>query len=264
MNAQHAFIGTEDILSGKLTPQRAAELDKRYGNADLIEAMSILEMAGPYNAVSPWEIEDEHGIRRINASGYSAVPIGDRHPGLIAFLHEYLERDQSIGLPQQSASVWRAALQHNLISLLADHAPSHADSRVFLSNSGAEAVEAAIKFVRAARPGARYIINFDGAYHGLTWMALSLTASHDYQNLFRPLLPDIVTLPFGDLDAFREQISTLGPENVAAVIAEPIQGEAGVIIPPPGFLAEMGEICRAHGILVVADEIQTGLGRTGH
>jgi acetylornithine/succinyldiaminopimelate/putrescine aminotransferase len=264
MQTRQALIRTSDVLTGHLSPERAIDWDMRYGNLDLIRAMRSLDMAGPYMAVSPWALEDEQGTRRINATGYAALPFGERPPDLVAFLHEYLDRDQSMGLPQQTASTWRAALQHNLIALLAAQAPSHADSEVFLSNSGAEAVEAAIKFVRAGRPQARYLINFTGAYHGLTWMALSLTPSHDYQDLFRPLLPDIVTVPFGDSDAVREIVAGLGPENVAGVIVEPIQGDAGVIIPPPGFLQELGELCRAHGILVVADEIQTGLGRTGH
>ncbi len=186
------------------------------------------------------------------------------HPELVKFLQQYLERDHWMGLPQQSASPWRAALQHNLITLLARFAPSHADSEILLSNSGAEAVEAAIKFVRGGRPHARYLINFAGAYHGLTWMALSLTPSHGYQDPFKPLLPDVVTLPYGNIEAVRNAVAGLGPENVAAVIVEPIQGEAGVIIPPRGFLAALGELCRAQDILVVADEIQTGLGRTGH
>lgn len=258
------MIRTEDVLEGRLSAHEARELDMRYGNLDLIRAMKRLDMAGPFTAVNPWELADEHGVRRINAAGYSALPFGERHPKLVAFLQEFLERDRSMGLPQQSASAWRAALQHNLIALLAAHAPSHADSEVFLSNSGAEAVEGAIKFVRAGRPQARYLINFSGAYHGLTWMALSLTPTHDYQDLFRPLLPDIVTLPYGNADAVRDAVAGLGPENIGAVILEPIQGEAGVIIPPPAFLAALGEICRPCGILIVADEIQTGLGRTGH
>jgi acetylornithine/succinyldiaminopimelate/putrescine aminotransferase len=239
-------------------------LETEFGNADLILAMQALDMAGPFRAVSPWELEDERGVRRINATCYSALPFGVRHPELTEFMREYFEHNRSMGLPQQSVSLWRAALQHNLITLLARFAPSHADSEILLSNSGAEAVETAIKFVRGGRPNARYLINFTAAYHGLTWMALSLTPNHDYQDIFKRLLPDVVTVPFGKIEAVRESIAGLAPENVAAVIVEPIQGEAGVIIPPFGFLRSLGELCREDGILVVADEIQTGLGRTGH
>ena len=224
------------------------QLETDFGNADLIHAMQTLDMAGPFRAVSPWELEDERGVRRINATCYSALPFGERHPELMEFVREYFEHNRSKGLPQQSVSPWRAALQHNLITLLARFSPSHADSEILLSNSGAEAVEAAIKFVRGGRPNARYLVNFTAAYHGLTWMALSLTPNHDYQDIFKPLLPDVVTVPFGRIEAVRETIGGLGPKNVAAVIVEPIQGEAGVIIPPLGFLRSLGELCRQHGI----------------
>lgn len=264
--ALHALplISTDDVLSDRISPERTVQLETEFGNADLIHAMKALDMAGPFKAVTPWELDDERGVRRINATSYAALPFGERHPDLTDFIREYLDRDRSMGLPQQSASPWRAALQHNLITLLADCAPSHADSEILFTNSGAEAVEAAIKFVRGGRPSARYLINFAAAYHGLTWMALSLTPNHDYQDIFKPLLPDVVTLPFGRIEAVREAIDGLGSENVAAVVVEPIQGEAGVILPPAGFLSSLGALCRKHGILVVADEIQVGLGRTGH
>lgn len=257
-------ITADEILHGKLEAGHAVKLEGQYGNADLIRAMKLLDMAGPFTPVNPWELEDEHGVRRINASGYSAIPFGDGYPELVDFVREYLEHNRDIGLPVQSATRWRAALAHNLIVLLTEFAPSHADSEVHFSSSGSEAVENAIKFVRAGRPGARYLINFQRAYHGHTHMALSLTPNHGDQDLFKPMAPDIVTLPFGELSTLERTIAGLGPENVAAVVLEPIQGEGGVIIPPDGYLGGVGELCRRDGILVVADEIQTGLGRTGH
>jgi len=240
------------------------QLETDFGNADLIHAMQTLDMAGPFRAVSPWELEDERGVRRINATCYSALPFGERHPELMEFVREYFEHNRSKGLPQQSVSPWRAALQHNLITLLARFSPSHADSEILLSNSGAEAVEAAIKFVRGGRPNARYLVNFTAAYHGLTWMALSLTPNHDYQDIFKPLLPDVVTVPFGRIEAVRETIGGLGPKNVAAVIVEPIQGEAGSSFRRLDFFAHSVSCVANTAFLVVADEIQTGLGRTGH
>ena len=257
-------ISAEEILHDRLDADRAVKLDRAHGNTDLIRAMKLLGMAGPFTPVSPWELEDEHGVRRINGSGYSALPFGNGYPGLTAFVQEYLQHNHDLALTMQAASRWRAALAHNLISLLAEFAPSHADSEVHFSNSGSEAVENAIKFVRAARPDARYLINFQKAYHGHTLMALSLTPNHTYQDLFKPMVADVVTLPFGEIDPLERAITGLGPENVAAVVLEPIQGEGGVNIPPDGYLRAVGEVCKARGILVVADEIQTGLGRTGH
>jgi acetylornithine/succinyldiaminopimelate/putrescine aminotransferase len=264
MVVAQTLIRAEEVLDDQLSPACTLEWDHHFGNTDLIQAMRIVELAGPYHSVNPWEIEDAAGRHYLNVTGYSSLPFGERDPELIAFVRGVLERDRGICFPQQSASPWRAALAHNLIALLAEHAPSHADSEVHFANSGAEAVENALKFVRAARPHARYLLSFQGAYHGLTWMALSLTGSHDYQDPFRPLVPDIVHLPFGDYDAVEAKVRELGPGNVAGLILEPIQGEAGVIIPPEGYLRAVGELCHMHDILVVADEIQVGLGRTGH
>ncbi len=167
-------------------------------------------------------------------------------------------------MPQQFASEWRAALAHNLVKLLARLAPSHADSAVVLSNSGSEAIEAAVKLVRGFRPRSPHIVNFTSAYHGMTWMALSLTPTPAYQDPFKPLVPGVVTVPYGNAEALADTIARLGPDEVAAVVLEPIQGAGGVIIPPPGYLSALGELCRKHGIPVVADEVQVGLGRAGH
>ncbi len=257
-------ISAEEILRGDLGTEQALELDREYGNTDEMRILKLLNMAGPFTPVNPWELEDGQGVRRINASGYSAIPFGNAYPELVEFMHQYLEHNRDVDLPQQSASRWRAVLAHNLIALLAEFAPSHADSEVHFSNSGSEAVENAIKFVRASRPHARYLINFQNGYHGHTLMALSLTPNHTYQDLFKPLAADVVTLPFGEFDVVERAIAGLGPENVAGVVLEPIQGEGGVIIPPEGYLQAIGQLCKHHEILVVADEIQTGLGRTGH
>ncbi len=257
-------ISAEEILHVGLDADRVVKLDQAHGNTDAIRAMKFLDMAGPFTPVSPWELEDEHGVRRIDASGYSALPFGNWYPDLTTFVREYLRHNHDLALPMGKPSKWRAALAHNLISLLTEFAPSHADSEVHFSNSGSEAVEDAIKFVRAGRPNARYLINFQNAYHGHTLMALSLTPDHSYQDIFKPMAPDVVTLPFGEIDPLERTITGLGPENVAAVVLEPIQAEGGVIIPPDGYLRAVGELCRARGVLVVADEIQTGLGRAGH
>jgi ornithine--oxo-acid transaminase len=154
-------------------------------------------------------------------------------------------------------------LEENLIALLSHFAPSHSDSRIFFSNSGAEAIETAIKFAKMARPKATKFINFRSAYHGKTHAALSLTPSEEYQKPFRPLPLDVVTLPYGDIRAFKRAIREHGPDKICAVFIEPAQGEAGVILPPPGYLKELGEVCNKHGILICVDEIQTGLGRCG-
>jgi putrescine aminotransferase len=257
-------VSSRDIFENNYSGTDALRDEILYGNRDLIRTLEALGMAGPYKMTTPWEMTDERGHSTINAGGYAAIPFGDHYPPMLEFIQQFLERDRSMGLAQQSAATWRAALETNLISLLSQFAPSHADSRVFFSNSGAEAIEAAIKFVKAARPKAKEIINFKGAYHGKTFGALGLTPNPEYQDLFRPLMGNVTTLPYGDAAALEAGIRKLGANNVCAVILEPTQGEAGVIVPPSDFLGRVNELCKQHSILVIADEIQTGLGRTGH
>lgn len=256
-------LRTSELCDG-LAADRVVALEIAHGNGDLIKVFEVLGIAGPFKVLSPWELEDETGRHLIHAGGYAAMPFGEMYPPLVAFIGEYLKTNTTMGLPQQSASAWRAALETNLVALLAHHAPSHADSQVFFSNSGAEAVEAAIKFVKAARPKASYLVNFSRAYHGKTAGALSLTPNPEFQEPFRPLLPNVVTVPYGDSQALLSIVRELRPDKVAGIVLEPIQGEGGVITPPADFLPTVEHLRQEHGILVVADEIQSGLGRTGH
>jgi acetylornithine/succinyldiaminopimelate/putrescine aminotransferase len=259
----HTPISTEDVFAG-LTKQIVFDLEKQYGNTDLIRALDYARIAGPFKVVSPWELEDAEGVRRINASGYAATPFGDHYPPLMNFVHRYLDEGEAMGLPQQSLSCWRAALETELVGLVAEFAPSHADSKVFFSNSGSEAIEAAIKFARASRPHGTCFINFTRAFHGKTTGALSLTANEQAQTPFRPLAFETQTPPFGDLETFEETIRRKGADNIIAVVLEPIQGEAGVIVPPPGFLAGVDRLTKRYGIPLIIDEIQAGLGRSGY
>jgi len=256
-------LSTQELAQG-LAAERVVELEIAHGNGDLIKVFKALGIAGPFTVLSPWELQDETGRHLIHAGGYAAMPFGEMYPPLVSFMRQYLDTNISMGLPQQSAATWRAALETNLVALLAHQAPSHADSQVFFSNSGAEAVEAAIKFVKAARSRASYLINFSKAYHGKTTGALSLTPNPEFQEPFKPLLPNIITLPYGDSRALLSKVRELGPDKVAGIVLEPIQGEGGVIHPPADFLPAVEHLRREYGILVVADEIQSGLGRTGH
>lgn len=258
------FIRADDVLAERFTPAEARRLDLKYGNEELLYGLDLLGLAGPFYRVTPWELEDERGVRRINASGYAAMPFGEMPPALTEFVTEFMQKNRAMGLPQQSSSPWRAALQANLVNLLSRELPSHSDSQVFFCSSGTEAIEGAIKFAKAWRPKAKYIISFSSAYHGKTYGSLSITPNAEYQDIFRPLLPGALTSPYGDLDALQNLVRRVGPDNVVAVVVEPIQGEGGVNIPPKGFLSGLGHFCRKHGITVIADEIQTGLGRTGH
>jgi acetylornithine/succinyldiaminopimelate/putrescine aminotransferase len=131
--------------------------------------------------------------------------------------------------------------------------------RVFFSNSGTEAMEAAIKLAKAAT-GRPRLLHARNSYHGKTLGALSITGRDKHQKHFRPLLPGCTGVPFGDLAALEAELSA---GDAAAFVIEPIQGEGGVHVPPDGYLAAARELCRKAGTLFVVDEIQTGLGRTG-
>lgn len=255
-------VRTTDVLDG-MSGRDTLTLEKRHGNGDLIDLLDVLGIGGPFRIESPWELRDADDRHLIHGGGYAAVPFGERYGPLVAFLGDFLERNRELGLPQQSAAAWRAALEANLVALLASVAPGHADDRVFFTNSGAEAVETALKMARAARPDATVFVNFGRAYHGKTHGALALTPNEEYQEAFRPLAPEVLTLPYGDAEALRDALAR-NASRICAIVVEPVQGEGGVVVPPEGYLAELGRLAREHGVLVIADEIQTGLGRTGH
>lgn len=262
------FISTKEVLTklsvdNKLSANKVLELEIKHGNRERIILNNAIGMAGPFKVVNPWLLKDSQGHELINVAGYASLPFGEKYPPLIKFVRDFLETDNEIAFPQQSAAAWRAALETNLVNLLSNYAPQHKDSQVFFSNSGAEAVEAALKFARAARQKAKYFITFSNSYHGKTFGALSVTPNESYQAPFRPLLPDVLVLPYGDIAALENTIKKFSPSAITAIIVEPIQGEAGVIEPPPEFLPALEKL-RKKGILIIADEIQTGLGRTGH
>jgi 4-aminobutyrate aminotransferase len=151
---------------------------------------------------------------------------------------------------------------------LARIAPMKEKCRVFLGNSGTEAVEGSIKLARFATRR-QYIVAFLGAFHGRSYGSVSLTASKaKYHTGFGPMLPGVFHAPFGhvaDLRWFDDVLfdKLVSPEEVAAIILEPIQGEGGYVVPEDGFIQGLRKICYKHGILLIADEVQSGAGRTG-
>ena len=131
-------------------------------------------------------------------------------------------------------------------------------NKAFITNDGTEAVEAAFKLARKVT-GKKEVIAMDNAFHGRTMGSLSLTYGEKYKKPFEPLVPGTKSIPYGNADALRDAITN----DTAAVIVEPIQGEAGVIIPPMGYLKEVREITKEKNVLLILDEVQTGFARTG-
>jgi putrescine aminotransferase len=192
------------------------------------------------------------GEKYLNAGGYGVFLHGSRHPTVVAEVERQLRTHPVATRVFLEPAAARAA------ELLTSVTPDGMD-RVFFANSGAEATEAAIKIARLN--GRRHLISMHGGYHGKTLGALSVTAKDVFQRPFRPLLPDVTHVPFGDATALAAALDTC-PDR-ACVIVEPIQGEAGVVIPPAGYLGNVRTLCTEYDALLVVDEIQTGLGRLG-
>jgi ornithine--oxo-acid transaminase len=184
-------------------------------------------------------------------SGFGVFALGRNHPAIRAALKSVLDADLP-NLVQMDVSTLAGLLAERLLALV-----PHLD-KVFFANSGAESVEAAIKFARAAtgRSGIAYCSH---AFHGLTYGALSLNGDETFRRGFEPLLPDCVCVPFNDLAALDRALSS---RRMAAFVVEPIQGK-GVILPDDDYLKGVQDLCRRHETLFIADEIQTGIGRTG-
>jgi putrescine aminotransferase len=183
--------------------------------------------------------------------GYGALNLGHRHPAVVAAVREQLDR-----LPL-SSKILLSKPAADLAQLLCEVGPPGLE-RVFFCNSGAEAVEGALKLARAAT-GRKKFIAATGGFHGKTLGALSVCGRDVYRQPFEPLLADVALVPFGDAAALEAATDS----ETAAVILEPIQGEGGVNIPPDDYLPRAKETCDRAGCILILDEVQTGLGRTG-
>ena len=220
-------------------------------------------------------IEDVDGNRLIDlATGISVLNVGHTSPEVVAAAQRQLELD--------THSCFHVTANEPYIELaerLNALAPGKAAKKTMFANSGAEAVENAVKIARKAT-GRQAIVTFDHAFHGRTLLAMSLTAKvMPYKQGMGPFAPEIYRLPFaypyrwasGPDACAREALAYateemhkhIGEESIAAVIVEPIQGEGGFIVPAPGFLKGLADFCGANGIVFIADEIQSGMGRAG-
>ena len=206
-------------------------------------------------------VEDVDGNRYLDfMAGIAVASTGHSHPKVVAAIQDAAAKFLHIcGGDFYYESF--AALPEKLAKI----APGKEPKRVFLTNSGTEAVEGALKLARHSTRRAAFIA-FEGSFHGRTYGALSLTNSKVTQRArFGPFLPEVYHAPYGNADYIEQQLFArrLDPRDVAAIVVEPIQGEGGYIVPPKGFLSKLRAICDAHGILLIMDEIQSGIGRTG-
>ncbi|MBI5201574.1 MAG: acetyl ornithine aminotransferase family protein [Elusimicrobia bacterium] len=243
--------------------KRIIAKDKEWSSPSYIKEYPLVA-AGGRGAM----VEDVDGNRYIDwMAGIAVSATGYAHPKVTKAVQDAAAKFLHI-----CGTDFYYESMADLCETLARVSPGKGKKRVFLTNSGTEAVEGAVKLARShtKRP---YIISFNGAFHGRSYAAITLSASKvKYKAGFGPLLPGVIHMPFDDpyrapfdpreIDRVFHQI--VSPSEVAAVIMEPIQGEGGYVMPRPEFIRMWRKICDQHGILLIFDEIQSGVGRTGH
>ncbi|OPX86717.1 MAG: Putrescine aminotransferase [Pelotomaculum sp. PtaB.Bin104] len=244
------FISLDEAI--RQSREQVINNHKTYINASLAMMIGLLNFDKQFTGAAGIEVWDSEGNRYLDFLGaYGALNLGHNHPRVLAALEQVKEMPN---LLQASLATMSGALAKNLAAITPGKL-----QRSFFGNSGAEAVEGALKLARAAT-GRKGLVYCNNSFHGKTLGALSVTGREKYQKAFLPLLPGLAAVPFGDLDALEKQLK--GSE-AAAFIVEPVQGEGGIILPPEDYLAGAKQICTKYGTLLIVDEVQTGLGRTG-
>ncbi|MDQ0189093.1 ornithine--oxo-acid transaminase [Alicyclobacillus cycloheptanicus] len=239
-------------MAAKMSSDQSMQLEAEYG-AHNYHPLPIVLSKGE----GVW-VYDPEGNRYLDMlSAYSALNHGHRHPKIIQALKDQADR----------ITLTSRAFYNDQLGLLYERLSKVTTKDMILPmNTGAEAVETAIKavrrwayFVKNVPDGQAEIIVASGNFHGRTTTIISFSSDAAYQRGFGPLTPGFRVVPYGDLDALRQAIT----KHTAAFLVEPIQGEAGIVIPPDGYIRAAYELCKENDVLFVADEIQTGLGRTG-
>jgi ornithine--oxo-acid transaminase len=232
--------------------ERYIRLEEEYGAHNYLPLDVVLERG---EGVWVWDVDGRKYLDCLSA--YSALNQGHCHPAIIAAL---VEQAQRLTLASRAFRSDQLGLFYKELAELTGY------EMVLPMNTGAEAVESALKVTRkwaytlkGVPAGQAEVITARGNFHGRTISLISASTEPLYRDSFGPFTPGFVSVPYGDAAALAQAITP----NTAAVLLEPIQGEAGVIVPPAGYLRAVAETCRRNNVLLVADEIQTGLGRTG-
>jgi 4-aminobutyrate aminotransferase len=234
------------------------EFDHRFTSPSLPRAYPIVPVRGRGAAV-----EDIDGNLFLDfTAGIAVSSTGYAHPRITAAIEQ-----QANDLIHFSASDFYLPIYAQLAAELDRISPMSGPTRSFIGNSGAEAIEAAIKLARFAT-GRQYLVAFLGGFHGRTYGAVTLTASKSkYHSGFGPMLPGVIHVPFGNqgLDELESRVfkRLIPADVVAAIIVVPIQGEGGYVVPEDDFFPRLRKLCDDNGILLIADEVQSGAGRTG-
>jgi putrescine aminotransferase len=235
---------------------------RSYYNKGYLEYRKSVTEGGEYAAIE-WAgkgsyFEDITGRRYIDClGGYGIYSAGINHPKIVRAVKSQLDR-----MPLSSQELLDP-LRGALAELLGELAPGNLQNCFFICN-GTDAVEGAMKLARlyTRKPG---FISCVQGFHGKSYGSLSLMGKREFRQAFEPLLQDVFFVPFGDADAVEAELGKAEAVGmaIAGVVAEPIQGEAGAIVPPDDYWPRLRQICTRYGVLLIADEVQTGLGRTG-
>ena len=235
-------------------PHPATAAFGAHVNPAFVKLLGVFGYGRVLTGASGVTVRDSEGRSYLDLlAGFGSVNLGHNHPALIARLHRFLD-DDALNLVHVGPSAAAAELAEALAAL----AGPPLDIALF-SNSGAEAVEAGLKLARAAT-GRSAFVSLAAGFHGTNLGTLSILGSPRMRKPFEPLLADCAQVPFGDAAALE---NALKARRVAAFVVEPILAEGGVLIPPAGYLSDAQALCKRHGTLLILDEVQTGLGRTG-
>lgn len=232
--------------------EETIEKYEKYINPAQARLFRFMGLGSIEASAEGWTITDSEGRTFIDfLGGYGMFAVGHRNPKVVEAVEKELH-----GMPMCGKVLFNRPMA-DLAEALAEITPGDLQYSFFVS-SGTEAVEGCLKLARLATKRAKFVAAKD-AFHGKTMGSLTATGRDLYRAPFQPLLNGFSHVPYGDLEALTEAVD----EETAAVILEPIQGEGGIIVPPPGYLKAAKEICEAKGALLIADEVQTGIGRTG-
>jgi 3-acetyloctanal aminotransferase len=246
--------GETSTVTSNRRAERAARLYARFLNPVVMAMNGKSGLLKTFVRGEGAYLFDADGKKFLDfVAGFGALNLGHNHPAVAESVMTAV-REQAPGFTPTAVNPYATALAERLICL----APAGLEM-VFFTNSGTESVEAAIKLARAAT-GRSGLLSCEGSFHGKTLGSLSLTGNPAYQKPFRPLVGDCEAIPYGDYEALERALAS---RRFAAFIVEPIQGEGGMRVPPAGYLREVQSICRSAETLLIVDEVQTGMGRTG-
>lgn len=225
---------------------------EKYINPSQARLFRFMGLDSVEGSAEGWIITDSEGKKFIDClGGYGMFAVGHRNPVVVKAVEDALHT-----MPMCGKVLFNRQMA-DLAEKLGEITPGDLQYSFFV-NSGTEAVEGCLKVARLATKRTKFIAA-ENAFHGKTMGSLTATGRDLYRDPFKPLLDGFTHVPYGDIDAIKNTVD----EETAAVILEPVQGEGGIIVPPDGYLRKVKEVCEAKGALLIADEVQTGIGRTG-